>query len=187
MFQERRSDRGTVCPHVSAGGAANSVDQSAPIILTQQELAALVQQQQQLQDIHAHPEPQHSSLPTGTRSSWNHTPPCDDVMTPGSKEISVLCFPEGLAPADSLNDPAAELTSSAVTSAVARLASTFSPAPPLTPSLAKSQAVATVTEATDGVTATKEVRHRAAGGGGGGRQHTANNYTLTSHLPHATC
>ncbi|XP_035016329.1 host cell factor 1b [Hippoglossus stenolepis] len=109
------------------GGAANSVDQSVPIILTQQELAALVQQQQQLQDIHAHPEPQHSSLPT-----------------------------EGLAPADSLNDPAAELTSSAVTSAVARLASTFSPTPPLTSVLAKIQPVATVTEATNGITATKE-------------------------------
>ncbi|XP_062248187.1 host cell factor 1b isoform X2 [Platichthys flesus] len=109
------------------GGAANSVDQSVPIILTQQELAALVQQQQQLQDVHAHSEPQPSSLPT-----------------------------EGLAPADSLNDPAAELTSSAVTSAVARLASTFSPAPPLTSGVAKIQAVATVTEATNGITATKE-------------------------------
>ncbi|CAF93413.1 unnamed protein product, partial [Tetraodon nigroviridis] len=48
-------------------------------------------------------------------------------------------FPEGLAPADSLNDPAAESnghelasSSSAVTSAVARLASTFGPAPTLT-------------------------------------------------------
>ncbi|KAL7398491.1 hypothetical protein ABVT39_010742 [Epinephelus coioides] len=86
------------------GGGA--VDQSIPIVLTQQELAALVQQQQ---DIHNHPESEpaeQSSVPT-----------------------------EGLAPADSLNDPSAEstqLTSSAVTSAVARLASTFGPAPPLT-------------------------------------------------------
>ncbi|CAB1440929.1 unnamed protein product [Pleuronectes platessa] len=109
------------------GGAANSVDQSVPIILTQQELAALVQQQQQLQDAHAHTEPPPSSLPT-----------------------------EGLAPADSLNDPAAELTSSAVTSAVARLASTFSPTPPLTSGVAKIQAAATVTEATNGIAATKE-------------------------------
>ncbi|XP_033485276.2 host cell factor 1b [Epinephelus lanceolatus] len=83
-----------------------TVDQSIPIVLTQQELAALVQQQQ---DIHNHPESEpaeQSSVPT-----------------------------EGLAPADSLNDPSAEstqLTSSAVTSAVARLASTFGPAPPLT-------------------------------------------------------
>ncbi|XP_074501003.1 host cell factor 1b isoform X5 [Sebastes fasciatus] len=108
------------------GGGA--VDQSIPIVLTQQELAALVQQQ--LQDIHnqpepAEPEPQHS------------------------------CMPTGLAPADSLNDPAAEsngqeMTSSAVTSAVARLASTFGPAPPLaTGGVAKIQA-----EATNGVAAT---------------------------------
>ncbi|XP_069383652.1 host cell factor 1b [Paralichthys olivaceus] len=112
------------------GGAEDSMDQSVPIILTQQELAALVQQQQQLQDIHDHPEPQHSSLPT-----------------------------EGLAPADSLNDPAAdsnahEMTSLAVTSAVARLASTFSPTPPPTSGLAKIQAVATGTEATSEITAT---------------------------------
>uniref|UniRef100_H3CHQ6 Host cell factor 1 n=1 Tax=Tetraodon nigroviridis TaxID=99883 RepID=H3CHQ6_TETNG len=98
------------------GGTEGSVDQSIPIVLTQQELEALVQQQQQLQDIHsqaeaAEPEPQHTSVPT-----------------------------EGLAPADSLNDPAAESnghelasSSSAVTSAVARLASTFGPAPTLTP------------------------------------------------------
>ncbi|XP_071333616.1 host cell factor 1b isoform X2 [Trachinotus anak] len=111
------------------------VDQSIPIVLTQQELAALVQQQQ-LQDIHNQPEPepepesQQSNMPT-----------------------------EGLAPADSLNDPAAEsngheLTSSAVTSAVARLASTFSPAPPLMAGLTKLQAAATATEATNGITAT---------------------------------
>ncbi|KAF1390999.1 hypothetical protein PFLUV_G00063970 [Perca fluviatilis] len=62
------------------GGGA--VDQSIPIVLTQAELAALVQQQ--LQDVHNQPdaaeaEPQPSGVPT-----------------------------EGLAPADSLNDPAAE-------------------------------------------------------------------------------
>ncbi|XP_045913625.1 host cell factor 1-like isoform X3 [Micropterus dolomieu] len=116
--------------HVGDG----SEDQSIPIILTQQELAALVQQQQQLQDAHnqpepAEPEPQHSSVPT-----------------------------EGLAPADSLNDPTAEgngheLTSSAVTSAVARLASTFGPAPSLTASPAKIQ-TAPPTEVTNGITAT---------------------------------
>lgn len=49
-----------------------SEEQTIPIVLTPQELAALVQQQQQLQDIHnqpeeeaAEPEPQHS-MPTGT-------------------------------------------------------------------------------------------------------------------------
>lgn len=46
------------------------MDQTIPIVLTQQELEALVQQQQQLQDIHhqaepAEPEPQHTSVPTG--------------------------------------------------------------------------------------------------------------------------
>ncbi|CAJ1085680.1 host cell factor 1b isoform X3 [Xyrichtys novacula] len=110
----------------------SSEDQSIPIVLTQQDLAALVQQQQ-LQDFQNQPEPepaetvpQHSSLPT-----------------------------EGLAPADSLNDPAAEsngheLTSSAVTSAVARLASTFGPAAQLTASPVKIQTAAPLTEVTNG-------------------------------------
>ncbi|XP_028265421.1 host cell factor 1b isoform X2 [Parambassis ranga] len=114
------------------GDTEASMEQSIPIILTQQELAALVQQQQlQLQDIHSQPalepelEPQHSSIPT-----------------------------EGLAPADSLNDPTAEsngheLTSSAVTSAVARLASTFGPTHTLTPGQVKVPAAAT--EATNGI------------------------------------
>ncbi|MEQ2213686.1 hypothetical protein XENOCAPTIV_019134 [Xenoophorus captivus] len=55
---------------VSAGEANRSSDQAVPIVLTPQELAALVQQQH---------DPEPSSVPT-----------------------------EGLAPADSLNDPAAE-------------------------------------------------------------------------------
>uniref|UniRef100_UPI0037E976E6 host cell factor 1b n=1 Tax=Semicossyphus pulcher TaxID=241346 RepID=UPI0037E976E6 len=98
------------------------VDQSIPIVLTQQDLAALVQQQ--LQDVNNQPEP-------------------SGVLT------------EGLAPADSLNDPAAEsngheLTSSAVTSAVARLASTFGPAPQLTASLAKIQTATAHPEVTNG-------------------------------------
>ncbi|XP_068199305.1 host cell factor 1b [Antennarius striatus] len=115
----------------AAGHMEGSEDQSIPIILTPQELAALVQQQQQLQDVgsQAEPVPQHE-LPT-----------------------------EGLAPADSLNDPAAEsngheLTPSAVTSAVARLASTFGPAPSLTATPAKSQAATTLTEVSNGITAT---------------------------------
>ncbi|XP_030278156.1 host cell factor 1-like isoform X2 [Sparus aurata] len=119
----------------AAGHMDGLVDQSFPIVLTQQELAALVQQQQHLQDAHnqaepAEPEPQHSSVPT-----------------------------EGLAPADSLNDPAAEsngheLTSSAVTSAVARLASTFGPGPSLTASPARSQNAAMLSEGTNGIAAT---------------------------------
>ncbi|TNM86524.1 hypothetical protein fugu_006754 [Takifugu bimaculatus] len=117
----------------AAGQAEGSADQPIPIVLTQQELEALVQQQQQqqLQDIHhaADADAQHASVPT-----------------------------EGLAPADSLNDPAAEsnghelASSSAVTSAVARLASTFGPAPPLTASAAKSES--SFTEVTNGVAAT---------------------------------
>lgn len=64
---------------------------------------------------------------------------------------------EGLAPADSLNDPAAEsnghelASSSAVTSAVARLASTFGNTPPLTVSAIKSDS--TFTEVTNGIAA----------------------------------
>ncbi|XP_036960577.1 host cell factor 1-like [Acanthopagrus latus] len=120
----------------AAGHMDGLVDQSFPIVLTQQELAALVQQQH-LQDAHnqpepaePEPEPQHSSVPT-----------------------------EGLAPADSLNDPAAEsngheLTSSAVTSAVARLASTFGPGPSLTASPAKSKTTAMLSEGTNGIAAT---------------------------------
>ncbi|XP_072224047.1 host cell factor 1b isoform X2 [Leuresthes tenuis] len=112
-----------------SGGGGASEDQTIPIVLTPQELASLVQQQQQ--DVpHPEPEPQHSSFPT-----------------------------EGLAPADSLNDPTAEsnvhdLTSSAVTSAVARLASTFGPSPAMIASLAKTAATAQLTEMTNGMAAT---------------------------------
>ncbi|XP_023189701.1 host cell factor 1 isoform X1 [Xiphophorus maculatus] len=105
-------------------GAARTVgesgDQAIRIVLTPQELAALVQQQQE-------PEPEPSSVPT-----------------------------EGLAPADSLNDPTAESHASqpaaaaaAVISAVARLASTFSPAPLVTDT--KTTAVAMTTETTNGI------------------------------------
>ncbi|XP_026187799.1 host cell factor 1b isoform X2 [Mastacembelus armatus] len=108
------------------GETEGSVDQSIPIVLTQQELAALVQQQL-LQNFHNQPEAQHSNVPT-----------------------------EGLAPADSLNDPAAEsnvheLTTSAVTSAVARLASTFGPTAPLIASPAKTETPAMLPEVTNGI------------------------------------
>lgn len=113
----------------ATGQMEGSEDQSIPIILTPQDLAALVQQQ--LQDVHHQPDPQHSSMPT-----------------------------EGLAPADSLNDPSMEsngqeLTSSAVTSAVARLASTFGPASPVSASPVKIQAAAAAAlpEATNGIAA----------------------------------
>ncbi|XP_038154355.1 host cell factor 1b [Cyprinodon tularosa] len=102
------------------GEANQPSDQPFRIVLTPQELAALVQQQQE-----AEPEP--SSVPT-----------------------------EGLAPADSLNDPSAEshghqLPTSAVISAVARLASTFSPTPTMAEGQAKSTAVTTPMATSNGI------------------------------------
>ncbi|XP_072305508.1 host cell factor 1-like isoform X1 [Eucyclogobius newberryi] len=122
------------------GVAEGSVDHTIPIVLTQQELAALVQQQQQLQEaqqvqqVQPKPEPE----PMAEQPEPQHAMPT-----------------EGLAPADSLNDPAAEsngheLASSAVTSAVARLASTFAP-PPLSASPNKVQAAASLTEVANGI------------------------------------
>ncbi|XP_031800709.1 host cell factor 1 isoform X3 [Sarcophilus harrisii] len=88
--------------HLTAEGQEGQPT-SIPIVLTQQELAALVQQQQQLQEAQAqvhHHHHHHHHLPT-----------------------------EALAPADSLNDPATESNglsdlASAVTSTVALLPST---------------------------------------------------------------
>ncbi|KAM7411075.1 hypothetical protein PAMA_021179 [Pampus argenteus] len=124
---EEAAQQATIQAVLQAAGqmGEEAVNQSIPIVLTQQELAALVQQQQ-LQDVHNQPE--HTTMPT-----------------------------EGLAPADSLNDPTAEsngheLKSSAVTSAVARLASTFSPAPPLTANPIKIQTAAvTLGEVSNGI------------------------------------
>lgn len=71
----------------------------------------------------------------------------------------MCAVPEGLAPADSLNDPAAESNGhelappSAVTSAVARLASTFGPT--LAAGAVKSES--TFPEVTNGVAATAAV------------------------------
>ncbi|KAM9351260.1 host cell factor 1b [Symphorus nematophorus] len=137
------TDAATLQAVLQAAGhmADSSVDPSVPIVLTQQELAALVQQQQQLQDLHNQPEP---------------TEPEPSEPEPQHSSVQPT---EGLAPADSLNDPSAEsngheLTSSAVTSAVARLASTFGPAPPLAASPAKIQSAAPLTEVTNGIAAT---------------------------------
>ncbi|XP_041655235.1 host cell factor 1b isoform X2 [Cheilinus undulatus] len=107
--------------------AAGHIGEDQPIVLTQQDLAVLVQQQLQEVQNQPEPEPEHSSLPT-----------------------------EGLAPADSLNDPAAEsngheLASSAVNSAVARLASTFGPTPQMTAvPVVKIEAAAPTTEVANG-------------------------------------
>ncbi|XP_046880858.1 host cell factor 1a isoform X1 [Hypomesus transpacificus] len=130
-------------------GSDGQQSTTIPIVLTQQELAALVQQQQQLQEAQAQAQaavqqqaaaPQ-ASLPT-----------------------------EGLAPADSLNDPAAEsnghneMAAAAVTSAVASLqprtsetlapSSTFALATVASP--AKLQAATALTEVANGIEGGKQ-------------------------------
>ncbi|XP_043102936.1 host cell factor 1b isoform X2 [Puntigrus tetrazona] len=110
-----------------------------PIVLTQQELAALVQQQQQLQEAQAAAAQQLSA------------------------EAAAAALPtEGLAPADSLNDPASESNghemTTAVVGAVARLlpplapSSTFAPSQPMVvASPAKMQAAAALAEVANGI------------------------------------
>ncbi|NP_001122009.1 host cell factor 1b isoform X1 [Danio rerio] len=115
-----------------------------PIVLTQQELAALVQQQQQLQEAQAAAAQQLSA------------------------EAAAAALPtEGLAPADSLNDPASESNGhempTAVTGAVVRLlprtsaetlapSSTFAPSQPLVvASPAKMQAATALAEVANGI------------------------------------
>lgn len=115
-----------------------------PIMLTQQELAALVQQQQQLQEAQA--AAQQASVDTSLPT-------------------------EGLAPADSLNDPSVESNghnemAAAVTSAVASLlprttaetlapSSTFAPAVSVA-SPAKLQAAAALAEVANGIEGEKQ-------------------------------
>nr|XP_033778298.1 host cell factor 1 isoform X2 [Geotrypetes seraphini] len=119
-----------------------------PIVLTQQELAALVQQQQQLQEA----QHQQQQLQLQLQQQQHHLPT------------------EALVPADSLNDPTSESNSlnelaSAVTSAVALLPSaateslapsnTFAaPQPVMVVSPAKLQAAATLTEVANGIEST---------------------------------
>ncbi|XP_020832884.1 LOW QUALITY PROTEIN: host cell factor 1 [Phascolarctos cinereus] len=126
--------------HLTAEGQEGQPT-SIPIVLTQQELAALVQQQQQLQEAQAQAQAQvhhhHHHLPT-----------------------------EALAPADSLNDPATESNglsdlASAVTSTVALLPSTateslapsntFVAPQPVVASPAKLQAAAALAEVANGI------------------------------------
>uniref|UniRef100_A0A673GYW9 Host cell factor 1-like n=1 Tax=Sinocyclocheilus rhinocerous TaxID=307959 RepID=A0A673GYW9_9TELE len=128
---------------VMSSGDAGGDDQQThtiPIVLTQQELAALVQQQQQLQAAQQLAAAQ-AALPT-----------------------------EGLAPADSLNDPSSESNghneiAAAATSTVVRLlpstsaetlapSSTFAPAVVASP--AKMQAAAALTEVANGIVAVKQ-------------------------------
>uniref|UniRef100_A0A671PAG5 Host cell factor 1 n=1 Tax=Sinocyclocheilus anshuiensis TaxID=1608454 RepID=A0A671PAG5_9TELE len=124
-------------------GDAGGDDQQThtiPIVLTQQELAALVQQQQQLQAAQQLAAAQ-AALPT-----------------------------EGLAPADSLNDPSSESNghneiATAATSTVVGLlpstsAETLAPSSTLAPAVvaspAKMQAAAALTEVANGIVAVKQ-------------------------------
>ncbi|XP_077001661.1 host cell factor 1 isoform X2 [Tamandua tetradactyla] len=125
--------------HLSAEGQEGQPT-TIPIVLTQQELAALVQQQQQLQEAQAQAQAQaqHHHLPT-----------------------------EALAPADSLNDPTIEGNClnelpGAVPTTVALLPSTateslapsntfVAPQPVVVASPAKLQAAATLTEVANGI------------------------------------
>uniref|UniRef100_A0A3P9JFN2 Host cell factor 1 n=1 Tax=Oryzias latipes TaxID=8090 RepID=A0A3P9JFN2_ORYLA len=128
----------------SDASADNQQPTSIPIMLTQQELAALVQQQQQLQEAQAAAQQASvdASLPT-----------------------------EGLAPADSLNDPSVESNghnemAASVTSAVASLlprttAETLAPSSTFAPSAsvaspAKLQAAAALAEVANGIEGEKQ-------------------------------
>uniref|UniRef100_A0AAZ3R5N9 Host cell factor 1 n=1 Tax=Oncorhynchus tshawytscha TaxID=74940 RepID=A0AAZ3R5N9_ONCTS len=114
------------CPPPDEGDGGHHTT-TIPIVLTQAELAALVQQQQQLQEAQALAQAQ--ALPT-----------------------------EGLAPADSLNDPLSETNAdelaAAVTQAVARLAPSCTLTPTQTmmvTSPAKIQAATTMAEVVNGI------------------------------------
>ncbi|XP_043936108.1 host cell factor 1 isoform X2 [Protopterus annectens] len=135
--------------HLSAEGQEGQ--QTIPIVLTQQELAALVQHQQQLQEAQQQQQQQlHLQQQLHEVQQHHHHIPT-----------------EALAPADSLNDPTSESNglnelASAVTSTVALLpatateslapSSTFiSPPPIAVSSPAKLQAAAALTEVANGI------------------------------------
>uniref|UniRef100_A0A672P0K8 Host cell factor 1 n=1 Tax=Sinocyclocheilus grahami TaxID=75366 RepID=A0A672P0K8_SINGR len=132
------TDEGTGSGSGDAGGDDQQTH-TIPIVLTQQELAALVQQQQQLQAAQQLAAAQ-AALPT-----------------------------EGLAPADSLNDPSSESNghneiAAAATSTVVGLlpstsAETLAPSSTLAPAVvaspAKMQAAAALTEVANGIVAVK--------------------------------
>uniref|UniRef100_A0A3B3XN86 Host cell factor 1 n=1 Tax=Poecilia mexicana TaxID=48701 RepID=A0A3B3XN86_9TELE len=126
------------------GSGESQQPTNIPIMLTQQELAALVQQQQQLQEAQA--AAQQASVDTSMPT-------------------------EGLAPADSLNDPSVESNghnemAASVTSAVASLlprttAETLAPSSTFAPSIsvaspAKLQAAATLAEVANGIEGEKQ-------------------------------
>ncbi|XP_008408733.1 host cell factor 1a isoform X1 [Poecilia reticulata] len=126
------------------GSGESQQPTNIPIMLTQQELAALVQQQQQLQEAQA--AAQQASVDTSMPT-------------------------EGLAPADSLNDPSVESNghnemAASVTSAVASLlprttTETLAPSSTFAPSIsvaspAKLQAAATLAEVANGIEGEKQ-------------------------------
>ncbi|KAG9336037.1 hypothetical protein JZ751_003296 [Albula glossodonta] len=129
-----------------------------PIVLTQQELAALVQQQQQLQEAQAQAQAAAAAAAAASAAAAQQQQANAQAALPT----------EGLAPADSLNDPASESNghnemAAAVTSAVARLlpstsaetlapSSTFAPSQPMVvASPAKMQAATTLAEVANGI------------------------------------
>ncbi|XP_051949874.1 host cell factor 1-like isoform X2 [Xyrauchen texanus] len=136
------------------GGAGQAGQQSTtiPIVLTQQELAALVQQQHQLQEAQAAAAAAAAAQQLSAEAA-----------------AAAAALPtEGLAPADSLNDPASESNghemATAVPVTVARLlprtsaetlapSSTFAPSQPMVVAShpAKMQAATTLTDVTNGI------------------------------------
>ncbi|XP_036388526.1 host cell factor 1b isoform X1 [Megalops cyprinoides] len=137
------------------GGHDGHQPTTIPIVLTQQELAALVQQQQQLQEAQA--QAQAAAAAAASASAQQQQANAQAALPT-----------EGLAPADSLNDPASESNghnemAAAVTSAVARLlpstsaetlapSSTFAPSQPMVvTSPAKMQAATALAEVANGI------------------------------------
>ncbi|XP_026108143.1 host cell factor 1-like isoform X4 [Carassius auratus] len=132
---------------LSEGDAGQDGQQSTtiPIVLTQQELAALVQQQQQLQEAQAQAQAQAAA-----------------AQQLSAAAAAAALPTEALAPADSLNDPASESNGHEV-GAVARLlprtsaetlapSSTFAPSQPIVvASPAKMQAATALAEVANGI------------------------------------
>ncbi|XP_062830123.1 host cell factor 1 isoform X2 [Anolis carolinensis] len=134
-----------------ASGASENQTTAIPIVLTQQELAALVQQQHQLQEAQA-------AAAAAAAAAQQHQP-----QHPLPSHLPT----EALAPADSLNDPASESNglnelASAVTSTVGLLpptpteslapSNTFvAPQPVVVASPAKLQAAAALAEVANGI------------------------------------
>ncbi|XP_035237273.1 host cell factor 1b isoform X3 [Anguilla anguilla] len=140
-----------------------------PIVLTQQELAALVQQQQQLQEAQAQAQAAAAAAAASAAAAAAAAAQQQQQQQQQQQASAQAALPtEGLAPADSLNDPASESNghnemAAAVTSAVARLlpgtsaetlapSSTFAPAQPMVvASPAKIQAATALAEVANGI------------------------------------